>query len=106
MKISPVAYATLESASDANTGRARTFGSSVCSSWLLENARPTTIRLRTEPDGSAEVGVALIGRPSSGGGRHLDRSRPEMERHARDHHVGFEEQEPLDVEGGLVVQQV
>src|SRR3954467_8800764 len=48
-RISPVAYETDDNASDAKTGSASTFGSSVGSSWWLENARPSKTRLATEP---------------------------------------------------------
>ena len=83
MKISPVAYATDDSASDANTGSARTFGSSVCSRCALENARPTRMRLRTGPVGFGAV-RALI-RLASGLRGDLARLDPQVERHARDH---------------------
>src|SRR3954469_10409330 len=48
-RISPVAYETDDSASDAKTGSASTFGRSVCSRLWLENARPSSTRLATEP---------------------------------------------------------
>jgi hypothetical protein len=47
--ISPVAYATEDRASEANTGSASTFGRSVYSNRLLVNALPTTTRLRMLP---------------------------------------------------------
>src|SRR4029450_4863051 len=104
MKISPVAYATEESASDANTGRARVFGSRVCSRWALENAGPTRMLLRTVPVGFGAV-RALIGPPSGVLGN-LDRRGAEVEGHARDDNRRLEQQEARDVEGGLVVQDV
>src|SRR5262245_8918606 len=55
MKISPVAYATDDRASEAKTGKARIFGSRVCSSWWLVNARPTSSRLSI--DGAAVVDI-------------------------------------------------
>src|SRR4029450_1457989 len=77
MKISPVAYATDESASDANTGRARVFGSSVCSSCALENARPTRRRLRTGPVGFGAV--RALTDPPSGPRGDLARLDPKVE---------------------------
>src|SRR6185503_10829138 len=104
MKISPVAYATEDSASEANTGSARTFGSSVCSSCALENARPTRMRLRTGPVGFGAV-RALIGPPSGPRGD-LARFDPKVERHARHDDRRLEQQQALDVERRLVVQEV
>ena len=57
-RISSVAYATEESASDENTGSARIFGSRVCSSPELATERPTRMRLMTpleEPAGGLAV---------------------------------------------------
>src|SRR5215207_10666911 len=46
-RISSGAYATDDSASDANTGRAIRFGSRVSPSWVLRSLRPTSRRLPT-----------------------------------------------------------
>ena len=58
-RISSVAYATEDSASDENTGSARILGSSVCSSRSLATARPTRTRFST-PLPEPEVGRAVV----------------------------------------------
>ncbi len=45
VRVCSVAYATEERASEEKTGRARIFGSSVCSSRRLAIRRPTRTRL-------------------------------------------------------------
>src|SRR5262245_51987715 len=108
-RISSDAYATDESASELNTGRASHFGSSVCSRCALETARPTRTRftMPIEPGGG---GAGVVG--ASGMLRMLrvrrlrDGSVAEVEGNARDDHLGLEQEEALDVEGGLVVQEV
>ena len=47
-RISSVAYAVDEMASDAKTARATTFGSRVCASSADASGRPTTSRFRME----------------------------------------------------------
>src|SRR5262247_1001464 len=47
-RISSGAYATLESASEANTGRAIRFGRSVCCSRSDRKGRPSSSRFSTE----------------------------------------------------------
>ena len=42
------AYATLDNASEANTGNAIRFGSRVCANRSLRNARPTTTRFTAD----------------------------------------------------------
>ena len=44
-RISSGAYATEDSASEAKTGRAIRFGSSVSPSWVLRSLRPSSNRL-------------------------------------------------------------
>src|SRR3954465_14203380 len=76
-RISPVAYETDDNASDAKTGSASTFGSSVCSSWWLEKARPSKTRLAPEPV-EPLVWVRLLSRcygpPATAGLRCHDRA--------------------------------
>ena len=58
-RISSVAYATEDNASEEKTGRARIFGSKVCSSRSLATARPTRTRFSTplpEPGGGTSGG--------------------------------------------------
>ena len=57
--ISSVAYATEDIGSELKTGRARIFGSSVCSRWLLAFARPTKARFRTELPGRVWVAIRV-----------------------------------------------
>jgi hypothetical protein len=61
-RISSVAYATEESASEENTGSARILGRSVCSRSRLGIGRPTSRRFRTEEGGfGGRVAIAIPG---------------------------------------------
>src|SRR5262245_16983043 len=60
IRISSVAYATEDSASDENTGSARIFGRRVCSSRALSTARPTRMRFATLVDGAGWVAERLM----------------------------------------------